>query len=71
MFSQSVFPPSAFGTTWSNVSSEVGSLFLQYWQVNLSLEYTFCLLNRMGCLLYLKNLRSLTTEGILMVIDME
>ena len=33
MFSQSLRPPCATGTTWSNVSSEVGSDSLQYWQV--------------------------------------
>src|SRR5688500_9682126 len=33
MFSQSFRPPCATGTTWSNVSSEVGTTSLQYWQV--------------------------------------
>jgi hypothetical protein len=33
MFSQSLRPPWATGTTWSNVNSPIGSASLQYWQV--------------------------------------
>ena len=32
MFSQSLRPPCATGTTWSNVSSAVGNASPQYWQ---------------------------------------
>ena len=33
MFSQSLRPPRATGTTWSKVSCEGGSRLPQYWQV--------------------------------------
>ena len=36
MFSQSLRPPCATGTTWSNVNSAVGYASLQYWHVCLS-----------------------------------